>query len=203
MINYSKNALFSICIGALLLASCKKQEDPDTKLPGAYLPAYPGSYWDYSDGTRSRVEPQYELHSYRESPNSTNKTASVYVPVLDGQYLYEYSVYQSSPVYPLKQLLSTTVNQTWVVEMNNNIPVNRYSAFLDSLVVAYPGKDSVFKKVFTVVEYVAKDTLDENDWNRKEYYANNVGLIRVDINDPYDTLPPVIQKEIRSYFINK
>jgi hypothetical protein len=183
----------------VIVASCKKEDVPETVLPGEYLPAYPGSYWDYSDGSRSRVEPQYAIHSYRQAANSVKMTNEAYVPVLDGQYLYEYSVWQSSPVYPLKKLLSTSSDE-WIVDENNNVKIYRQSKKLDSLVIAYPGKDSVFKSVIATVEFMG--TFNENNWSRREFYAKNVGLIRVEINNPYDTLPFVVEKEIRTYFIN-
>jgi hypothetical protein len=201
MIRFKPYFLIVLILGSFIISSCKNDAEPDVKLPGIYLPAYPGSYWDYSDGTRSRVESQYQEHSYRASTNSTSYTETYLVPVIDGQYLYEYSVYQLSTIYPLRKLLDITPKQSWIVEENNEVKVERYSGHLDSLVVAYPNKDSVFKSVVTSVEYI--DSLGEDRWNRKEYYAKNVGLIRVDINDPFDTLPPVIQKEIRTYYINK
>jgi hypothetical protein len=186
---------------ALIFSSCKDTKQPDVILPKEYLPAYPGSYWDYTDGTRSRVEPQYEEHSYRESANSTSYSEACLVSVIDGKYLYEYSVYQSSPIYPLRKLLSDKNENAWVVEDNNGVRLLRHSQSIDSLIVIYPHKDSIFRNIIISVEYI--DSLGEDRWTRKEYYAKNVGLIRVDVNNPFDTIAPVIEKEIRTYHINK
>lgn len=193
-----KNRVLTLAVCAALLASCDKGTDADYITPGEYLPAYPGSYWDYSDGTRVRAT-SYELHSYRPSTTSPEYTDECYVPVWDGHYLYKYSIYQQSPIYPLRKLLTGSGTSTWIVEENNNVKIKRHEVHLDSLVIA--ALDTVFHDVCQVTEY--QETLDFTDyWSIREYYALNVGLIRVEVKNPYDTATFVVQKEIRAYHIN-
>ena len=189
---------FIVAAGLAVFAACGDGSDPKYIAPEAYLPAYPGSYWDYTDGTRVRAT-AYELHSYRPSTTSTDYTDECYVPVWDGHYLYKYSIYQPSPLYPMKELLRAKGgNAVWIVDESNSDKLKRSEVAIDSLAVG----DSVYKDVYCVTEFI--ESLDNIDhWNLREYYAKNVGLVKVEVNNPYDSLGCVVQKELRSYFINK
>ncbi len=211
----NKKLLWGIISTALTLAACDKGSDPKYYTPGDYLPAYPGSYWDYSDGSRTRAT-NYELHNYRLSTTSNKFSDESYVPIWDGKSLYTYSIYQDAPLYPLKQLLAgkSSGSSTWVVDENNGEKLKRCETHLDSLIISnYTSVydsiadttivvDTIFEDICQVVEYMENKGYEEY-WNTREFYAKNVGLIRVDVNNPYDTLNYVIQKEIRHYFINK
>ena len=70
---------FIVAAGLAVFAACGDGSDPQYITPDAYLPAFPGSYWDYTDGTRLRAT-GYELHSYRPSTTSTDYTDECYVP---------------------------------------------------------------------------------------------------------------------------
>ena len=78
--------LAAVVAGLAVMAACDDGNDARYITPEPYLPAYPGSYWDYSDGSRVRAC-DYELHRYRESTTSTGLTDECYVPVWDGKYL--------------------------------------------------------------------------------------------------------------------
>ena len=187
----------------IMMGACQKETSSTYIYPKDYLPAYPGSYWDYSNGERSSVDPEYQLHNYETSVSSSVKSSTVYVPKVDGQYLYEYSITQNSTVYPIKKLLEETVStKPWVVNVVNGENIYRQTIKVgDSLIVKYPDKDSLFRQVIVVVEFI--DSLTVDRWSVKEYYAKNVGLIRRDINNPWDDKDPVTEKEIRSYCIHK
>lgn len=188
---------FIVAAGLAVFAACGDGSDPKYIAPEAYLPAYPGSYWDYTDGTRVRAT-AYELHSYRPSTTSTDYTDECYVPVWDGHYLYKYSIYQPSPLYPMKELLKAKGSAVWIVDENNGDKLKRSEVLIDSLAVG----DSLYKSVYRVTEFI--ESLDDTDhWNIREYYAKNVGLVKVEVNNPYDSLACVVQKELRNYFINK
>ncbi len=188
----------AILLGISIIVACDKGDDYNYVKPGEYLPAYPGSYWDYSDGSRVRAT-DYELHSYRISTTSPDNSESCYVPVWDGKYLYKYSVYQQSTIYPMRKLLVGSGTSTWIVEENNNVKLKRHEIHLDSLEM--PTLDTVFYDVCQVTEY--QEIFDFTDhWNLREYYAKNVGLLRVEVNNPYDTLDFVVQKELRAFYIN-
>ncbi len=188
---------FIVAAGLAVFAACGDGSDPKYIAPEAYLPAYPGSYWGYTDGTRVRAT-AYELHSYRPSTTSTDYTDECYVPVWDGHYLYKYSIYQPSPLYPMKELLRAKGSAVWIVDENNGDKLKRSEVLIDSLAVG----DSLYKSVYRVTEFL--ESLDDTDhWNLREYYAKNVGLVKVEVNNPYDSLACVVQKELRNYFINK
>jgi hypothetical protein len=189
-----------------LLSSCGKDNPLTIVYPKEYLPAYPGSYWDYSNGERVTVQPEYVAHNYQASINSPDYTEEKMVPCINGDYLYEYSITQFSTTYPLKTLLQDKPGKAWIVnEVNGEIIYRQTIALLDSIYIYEPSfgiqTDSLYKDVLVVVEY--SDTLTAKKWNLKEYYAKNVGLIRVDVNDPFYSKDSVTQKVIIGYHINK
>lgn len=191
-----KSALIAAA-GLAVFAACGDGNDPKYIAPEAYLPAYPGSYWDYTDGTRVRAT-NYELHSYRPSTTSREYTDECYVPIWDGHYLYKYSIYQPSPLYPLKELVRAKGSSVWIVDENNGQKLKRSEEHVDSLAVG----DSLYKDIYRVTEFL--ENLDnKSHWNLREYYAKNVGLVKVEVNNPHDSADFVVQKELRSYFINK
>ncbi len=198
---------FTIILGIMLLTSaCEKDAEPKYVLPKDYLPAFPGSFWDYTNGERVITSQEYELHSYQKSINSTEETPEQYVPVYGGNYLYEYSIIQQSNKYPLKQLLAENVGGAWEVNFINNTKILRQVIEKkDSVIIPFPPFtnpiDSVIKDVVVVVEFL--DSLGAKRWNTKEYYAKNIGLIKVEANNPFDTMPPVLIKQIQNYHINK
>jgi hypothetical protein len=139
------------------------------------------------------------------------------VPYIDHEYLYEYGITQNSMTYPLKTLLSETDKKPWVVDIVEEVEIYREMlAKLDSINVTFDlpihitdttihegeiHAYTTYKDILVVVEYLG--TLDKTKWNKKEYYAKNIGLIQVEINNPYDTLVPIIQKKLVNYNINK
>lgn len=202
---HGKFSFFALMALGLALSACDNGSDARYIEPNEYLPAYPGSYWDYSDGTRVRAT-NYELHSYRLSTSSSKYSEECYVPIWDGKYLYKYSIYQASPLYPMKELLRAKGSAEWIVDESNGAKLKRSEAFIDSMYIRIPVdstfKDSLFKEVYQITEY--QENMDNTThWNTREYYAKNVGLIKVEVNNPNDTLSAVVQKEIRAYFINK
>jgi hypothetical protein len=196
-----------ILVGVLIgVASCKKDEPLVIVLPKDYLPAYPGSIWYYSNGDVSKVHTEYMAHSYQATINSPATTSPKLVPYIDHEYLYEYGITQNSMSYPLKTLLSETDKKPWVVDIVEEVEIFREMLTkLDSLHLTFDSlevyTDSTYKDVLVVVEYLG--TLDKTKWNKKEYYAKNIGLIQVEINNPYDTLASIIQKKLVNYNINK
>lgn len=186
--------------------SCKKKAEIQYVYPKAYLPAYPGSYWDYTNGERVLTSKNYVQHQYEESINSNQKTPKQYVPQYMGQYLYEYGITQNSTTYPLKKLLNEELGQTWEVnKINNQKIIRKVVEKKNEMKIPFPPFnkpiDSLIKDILVVIEYI--DTLGEERWNTREYYAKDIGLIRVDVNNPFDESPPVVQKQIQGYHINK
>jgi len=196
-----------IAFGILLaIVSCKKDEVLTVVEPGVYFPAYPGSFWYYSNGDVSKVHTEYVAHSYQVNLNSTEYTDRKLVPYIDHEYLYGYEITQNSNAFPTKKLLSETIIDAWLVDTVGSESVFRKtSEKLNSFELKFSEeenfKDSAYADVLVVVEFSGSNSASK--WNKKEYYAKNVGLIQVEINNPYDTLAPVIQKKLVEYKINK
>ncbi len=202
----NKGLIVIMWVLLISLTGCKKDTETVYVLPKDYLPAYPQSFWDYSNGQRVLVASTYQSHSYQDKINSPAYTATKYVPVIDGRYLYEYSIYQNSTAYPLKELLSESSGASWVINELNNEKVYRavisQSDAIDITLLQSSGtKDTTFSDVITVVEYL--ESLGQDAWSLREYYAKGVGLIRVDVSNPYEGEAFVIQKELVNYSINK
>ncbi len=196
------NFIISILFLAVFFLACNSDDEAEYVYPKEYLPAYPFSFWDYTNGERV-TSTGYESHSYK---SNAGNSGSKYVPYYNGSYLYEYSIYQFSENYPLKKLLDETPGEQWIVnELNNVKYMRQVTEVLDNMLIKFPPYtnpiDSVFTDVVVVVEYT--DSLGVERWNTKEYYAKNIGLIQVEINNPLDENIPIIQKQIRSYSINK
>lgn len=194
------NRLLTILAAILIFSSCNKDDLITIVYPKDYLPAYPGSYWDYTNGERVSVHPYYVTHSYQYDDNSPDHTSEMQVPKIGTQYLYEYGITQNSVRFPLKQLLSETVNSSWVVnEINSQEIYRKTIGTIDSMCIKIPSDiivldSTMFYDILVVVEYT--DSMGVDNWNTKEFYSKDIGLIRVEINNPYDTLSPIVQKQL-------
>ncbi|MBE9467820.1 MAG: hypothetical protein IMY72_05785 [Bacteroidetes bacterium] len=185
--------------------SCQKENDPSVISPKSYFPAYPGSYWVYTDGETRTVEPDYCLHSYQQGVVGPDFSEEAYVPKMGQQYVYEYGITQNSVTHPLKQLLSEKLNDTWVVkDWNNEEIIRKVIAINDTVKInQYPStsnKINSYNPVIVVIEYSSSE--GEKHWRSKEYYAKNIGLIRRDINISREIIEPVIVFELVSCSIN-
>ncbi len=200
-----KNVILFLAV--ILIASCSKDDVLTVVSPKEYFPAYPGSWWEYSNGEVSKVHPEYVAHSYQPSINSPENSGKKLVPYIDGKYLYGYEITQNSTKYPLKQLLSVEVGKPWEVNETSNQKVFRKTTqSKDSIFLKFPSdynaSDSVlYYDILVVVEYL--ESFDADKWNIKEYYSKNTGLIRREINNPYDTVAAIVEKQLINYFINK
>lgn len=184
----------------LFIASCKKEDALTIVYPKDYLPAYPGTTWYYSNGDISKVHFDYVAHQYMADLNSTQYTAEKLVPYIDHEYLYEYKITQNSMLYPLKKLLSETKNSPWIVdEAGGKIIYRETTQVMDSMYLRFPSDENsldstLYYDILVVVEFLEDN--DNTTWNTKEYYSKNVGLIRVEINNPEDTIASVVQKQL-------
>ena len=190
----------------LITSSCKKDDALSIVYPKEYLPAYPGSIWYYSNGDVSKVHTNYVAHRYQPYINSTEYTTEKLVPFIDNKYLYGYDITQNSMSYPLKILLSESVNKPWIVDTVGAEKIYRETIQkIDSMYLRFPSDENpldsaLYYDILEVVEYLG--SLDNTKWNSKEYYSKNIGLIKVEINNPYDTLMPVVKKQLVQYKIN-
>ncbi|MDA3866495.1 MAG: hypothetical protein PF489_07075 [Salinivirgaceae bacterium] len=186
---------------ALLLTVGCSETDIEYIFPKDYLPAYPESYWIYSDGTTTKVSPGYRKHRYFDELESTERSDEVYVPYMAPHYVYGYKVTQNDNRYPLKKLLSEVNGETWKIGDWLNGTVHRKVIDKDvALTLSSPilnTEEQVFDSVIVVIEYI-KETDTTYPWKLKEYYAPFVGLIRQDIRRNNDSL---IAKELVRYYI--
>lgn len=183
-------------------SSCNQDDEIPYMFPKDYFPAYPESYWVYSDGSIVKVAPGYHKHRYYEELETTITTDDVYVPEIDGHYVYEYSITQDDNRIPLKQLLSESNGEDWQVGYWKNGEIRRQVIDKDTTVtLSNPLTDSeqvAFDSCIIVIEYY-KDSID-HPWLSKEIYAPKVGLIREEIQR--DSISLVL-RELVEYYISE
>lgn len=193
-----KNLLL-IAITILSLMSCDKDE-PQYVFPKDYFPAYPESYWVYSNGTTIKVDPQYYKHSYYSQINTNTTTQTVFVPRIDGDYVYQYSITQNDNRVPLKKLLSETYNDRWIVGYWEGYSVYRMVVNKSAIVTlsdSLPDGRITFDSCIVVQEFLHKDTIDM-PWMVRETYAPYVGLIKRELKQNGDS---IVEKELVDYKI--
>ncbi|HOG19006.1 MAG TPA: hypothetical protein PKW37_00995 [Salinivirgaceae bacterium] len=196
-----------IFIGIVLLFAfgCEETNYPFI-FPEKYFPAYPESYWVYSNGTTVKVDPGYHKHLYYKELGNMAQSDYVYVPRINNEYVFKYSITQNSTLVPIKTLLKTTPGAAWVVNHWEGLEIFRKvvetSASITLSQSVGTSGQTVFDSVIVVVEYIGQE--NENSWIYRESYAPNVGLIKREINSSPDSIPePYTEMELRRYFINK
>jgi len=190
----------SLLLITVLFSACKETE-LEYIFPKDYLPAYPESYWIYSDGSTVKVAPGYHKHNYFEELEGTSKSDQVYVPKMNNQYVYEYKVTQDNNRIPLKKMLSESKDDDWVVDYWQNGEIRRKVIDKDvtlRLTDSLPNGVKNLDSVIVVIEYY-KDADTTLPWFTKEYYAPLIGLVRQDARRGQDSL---ILKELTRYYIS-
>ncbi len=93
---------YILALSALVfLGSCKKDREYETHYPKSYLPAYPGSYWEYSDGSKILTSDEFEIGEIFESESNYGQTELTTCTLIEtpkflvyqGKYLKNYTVY--------------------------------------------------------------------------------------------------------------
>ncbi len=196
-----KKIINILILGFAILYGCNEAEN-EYIFPKDYFPAYPQSYWVYSNGTTVKVSPGYHEHNYYEGLETTATSDVVYVPRIGDQFVYEYSITQNDNRVPLKKLLSEKTGEDWVVNYWEDGQMRRKVINKDtSVTLTSPTENKgvqTFDSCIVVIEYF-KDTI-EYDWQTKEIYAPKVGLIRQEIRRGEDSL---INKELVRYYISE
>lgn len=197
-----KKILFFIAALSLLIAGCNEKDEAEYIFPLDYFPAYPESYWIYSDGTTIKVSPGYHKHHYYEELESNVTTSEVYVPKINSQYVYEYAITQNNNRVPLKKLLSENYAESWTVDYFQDGKIKRKVINKDtsiSLTAPVSTNDQqTFDSCIVVIEYY-EDTI-AHTWQTKEIYAPKVGMIRQEIRRGEDSL---VAKELIRYYISE
>jgi uncharacterized protein YlaN (UPF0358 family) len=183
------------------LYSCKDDEIPYI-FPKDYFPAYPESYWYYTDGSIIKVSPGYHKHNYYEELETTETSEEVYVPKIDQQYVYEYAITQNDNRVPLKKLLDESNGKNWVVGYPQNGELKRRVIATDvatTLSDTLAGTDQItFEKCIVVVEFLTTDGYA--NWLSRETYAYKVGLIKEEIQRDGIVL---VVRELNQYHISE
>ncbi len=191
-----------ICvITILLLIACEETEYP-VIYPERYFPAYPESFWVYSNGKTLKVDPGYHKHQYYPEIGSVKTTDFVLVPRIENQYVYKYSITQNNPQVPLRTFLKEGSPTSWIVDTWFGENVYRKIEKFNTLDTLYfDNQQTIIDSVITVVEYIGQE--NENRWIYRESFAPNIGLIRREINIGYDSVIPHTEMVLMRYFINK
>lgn len=200
--NSMKNKISIICLLFFITSGCE-QEKYEYVFPEKYFPAYPESYWIYSNGTTVKVDPDYQEHHYYPGVGIVGKTEIVYVPRMEGQYVYGYKITQNSTQVPLKELLRTTKNAEWIVDYWNGTEIRRKVETIDTTITLNSKIDPLNEDIIDSVILVCEFIKDNPVWIYREAYAPNIGLIRREINISDTSIVPHVEKELIKYFISK
>ncbi len=196
-----KKIVYILILGFVVLLGCNEGEN-EFIFPKDYFPAYPQSYWVYSNGTTVKVSPGYHEHKYYEGLESTATSDNVYVPKIESQFVYEYSITQNDNRVPLKKLLSERSGDDWLVNYWEDGQIRRQVINKDtSVTLSSPLENEgiqTFDSCIIVIEYF-KDTI-AHEWQTKEIYAPKVGLIKQEVRR--DSIS-IIYKELIRYYISE
>lgn len=197
------NRLLYVFILLLMLGYGCQDNETEYLFPKDYFPAYPESYWIFSDGTMMKVSPGYHKHDYYEELGNNITSEQVYVPKIDNDYVYEYAITQKDNREPLKQLLSENYGDDWRVSSQPpNGQLRRKVVNRDTTVTlnnpVENNEQKKFDSCIVVIEYF-KDTI-AHTWQTKEIYAPKIGLIRQEIRRGEDSL---VAKELVKYYISE
>mgnify|MGYP007056077317 FL=1 len=218
-----KKTLLIITISFIII-SCKKNEivpnmnnlTYDTIFPLSYFPAYPGSYWIYSNGDTLKIEDEYELFYYNNAswtdiPDIDTlylpkfKTNSIYP---NGNalsepytYVYKYTISTLSYRLPFRTILSEQAGYQFnVSEYFSGNAGYGCTVNLDTTIEINNKK---YENVLVVINYAWHETIGYLPWSTREYYANNIGLIKRESRYIDDLDNIILNFELRDYKVNK
>lgn len=213
-ISSSFHRLASLMLGlCLLLLACDKDQEGssnppdghDTIFPLPYFPAYPGSWWKYVDNhfdtTTRSTAPEYKPDSY-EVPISAFQSDTFLVPFYENIPIWGYEAH-TGPIshagsYPLTTILSDSllVGSSWTVMYWSGTQIRRQILATDTSLLV---NGQTFFPCIVVQEYYSSGPpLPLRISNR--YYAFNVGLVREEIFNLYDSLE--LTRNLIQYHIN-
>lgn len=217
-----------ILLLALVVYGCRKDDcgkqtiitaSYDTILPHPYLPAYPGSWWEYNDSIRTETLEDWQVFKYREYTGGncgSYAVDSIFLPVTidkKERFLY-YDRYISQDEYCYKDhsvhvLFNTEADQweSWYdptycfyTKGGHTEPVATKNRILVEELDAMTINGTVFNDIKVIKE---EDRYSGHlSFTRIYYYAKNVGIIR-EIHDPADPADTVNidTLDLTGYFI--
>lgn len=171
-----------------MFLACKKEQNYETLFPEEYFPAYPGSYWVYSNGITKTTEAYYRLH--------TVNSEDVYVPVYDGKIVNGYSVGN-------KEIINFN-GSAWQVGEFDGMEIYREIIDLDTSlrIIQYPYNDpsycdTIFEEVTSIPIDTTINLIEVN--NCDGYFDCDTVLINCDNPHSCDTLYYALLEEIIYY----
>ncbi|NOZ47790.1 MAG: hypothetical protein GXO79_13565 [Chlorobi bacterium] len=188
MIKLFKNNIWLIAGILFLITGCIKEAKYETLYPKAYFPAYPGSYWIYSNGQTKTTDAYYRLHTI----NSTD----YYVPVYEGEIVNGYKVGD-------KEIINFDGNP-WVVGSFDDGNILRKIETLDTtiLITQFPYYNSTLCD--TILEEITEIPIDTL-LNLVQVIScdgyENCDTVLINCDDPHacDTLYYTLTEEIVYY----
>jgi hypothetical protein len=177
----------------------------DTIYPLSYLPAYPGSYWQYVDdsGNTSMIltDSIYKLDYYMIG-GAAYVSDSFYVPVYNNFPLWRYEEH-SGPIsnagsYPLKRLLSDSLpmGSEWGWLYWSGSALSRKIIAIDTTLVI----NGISYYPTIGIEQFYSLGPPFYIWQKREYYAKDIGLVKVEEYNSLDST--IFSKVLVNYFIN-
>jgi len=186
----------------------------DTIFPKPYLPAYPGSYWEYSDGSRIDCEPAYKkviIYNDLAYPPpwqyyETKPHDSIYVPIYNGASIFEYSYINYNNFYdPLIPFLFETKDQVKSISRDTRHGVNCIKTLTVDTTIIINGV--TFHDVIVTINSYLVGTSYCSDFYEyfpaitKKYYAKNIGMIKEEYKENLG-YEYVVVREIENWHIN-
>lgn len=176
--------IVSGCDKTICTNSVAELEGTDTIYPNAYYPAYPGSWWEYDDGTREAVDLEWHNLTIDAGKSQLWKCShtvqkQVVVPKIQNIYLHgDKSIYADGRL--VDQLFSDEAE--WV-KWENDCPNAAGCEAVRTRVAVHPEYEvngTTYSEVLEIREdsYVYQADISKYD-SDVYFYANNIGLIRL------------------------
>lgn len=173
-----------------------------------YIPAYPGSYWTYSDGSKIVTAANYQKDVYSITSLYDKYTSDTfYVAQYDNAPLWGYRAHKESqistygnPTQPLVRIISDSlpVGSTWLTRyFSHNSNWSAITAKDSSVVIS---GNIYFPTI--VLSHFDNFNNGPSSLIGRSYYTRDIGLVK------YETLSRstgsiISQKVLVDYFINK
>jgi hypothetical protein len=181
----------------------------DTVKPLPYLPAFPGSYWKYSDGSTVTTSPNYVKDASRyRSDTLVTVSDTFYVPLYGSIHLWGYRFRQEicmdwrcSDTSPFVTVISESSpkGSQWITGRNRfDIYCNRIMAKDTSINIE--GKE--YYPTIVIGEFFCPQSSTACYPTARKYYTKDIGLAKIE-SIAWATGEVARETHIVDYFINK
>jgi hypothetical protein len=216
-LNFNMKLPLLVLVFGIAAASCKKNDcpdpmvenidtSPDTIFPHSYFPAYPGTWWKYSDSSLIEVESELFPVDYKSSnvnlPCPEINITTHYVPLIGDtaiEFNYRYQYTGSEPWRKI-QMFSVTGEEYW--ETEGSTPYKFWQ--LDSS-ASITVQSTLYNEVKIIrMEQWARHSggYDIMTYVDTTYYADSIGIIKSIRHKTYPSIEFVHDQELVDYEIN-